>query len=128
MKIAIEPFVHKNNGNKTVGDGKEAACALIPSMSEVDSVLSNKRKADELSQVAAQQQKLETKKKRIPNKMCSKCKIAVIQNLCNHNEKEEVTRKVQAKENLEKQVKEQVYSLSMKSLLQSRTLWRRTKA
>ena len=103
---ATEPFFHENNGYKTVVDGKEATCASILSMSAVDTVLSDKRKNDELSRVAAQQRKMKAKKGRTPNTTRGKCRIAVIQNIRNHNRQQEAENKVKAKDKLQKDITE----------------------
>ena len=55
VRRVMTPFVHKQGGVKTVVNSKEASCVTLLTINGVDTVLSNKRKADEISKETAKQ-------------------------------------------------------------------------
>ena len=80
---ATTPFEHRNEGYVTITKGQdESTCALVLSMVAVENVISNKRKADELSRLAAKRRRLTGQKlKRTPNMTRGDCGIIVGINL-----------------------------------------------
>ena len=69
IKKATAPYKHvSTNGYCTVTTGNNTKCASVLSLTAVDTVLNDKRKNDELSQIEAKRRKLSGKKhKRTPN-------------------------------------------------------------
>ena len=53
IKKATEPFTYTCGGYQTVVDGKKSLCVSILSLKAVNTVLSDKRKADEISKMEA---------------------------------------------------------------------------
>ena len=106
IKKAIEPFTHVNNGYQTVVDSSTSSCVSILSLSAVNTVLSDKRKADEISRMEAnrRQQSSTKRAKRTPNTTRSDDGVIVRQNLQVHDDHaaEENCQKLRKK--LEKQV------------------------
>ena len=80
---ATTPFEHRNEGYVTITKGQhESTCASVLSMVAVENVISNKRKADELSRLAAKRRRLTGQKlKRTPNTTRGDCGVIVGINL-----------------------------------------------
>ena len=56
------PFSYSNEGYTVVTNGKQTTCASVMALNAVNSVLTDKRKADHLSQLDAERRKLNEKK------------------------------------------------------------------
>ena len=61
VQKVMKPFIHESGGFKTVVNGKQSTSVNILALSAVDTVLSDKQRADELSREAAKQRKKEAK-------------------------------------------------------------------
>ena len=106
---ATTPFEHRNEGYVTISKGThKLTCASVLSMVAVENVISNKRKADELSRLAAKRRRLTGQKlKRNPNTTRGDFRIIVGINL-------EQVDKAQESNKAEKQKKKLVDSIKKK--------------
>ena len=83
------PFKHKQGGFNTAVHGKESACVNLLTISAVNSVLSDKRRADKLSREAAKERmKNSRKRKRTPNTTCGEVGIVIREKLRQSNDEQ----------------------------------------
>ena len=104
-QVIVQPFVHNSNGYKTVVDSKESACVNLLTITAIDNVLGEKRKADELSREAAKQRNRSGKKQRTPNTTRGEDGIVVREKLRRFDEEQAIEENINKKVNLEKDIK-----------------------
>ena len=87
IKKATEPFTYTCGGYQTVVDESNSSCVSILSLKAVNTVLSDKRKADEISKMEAlhRQNSSNKKARRTPNTTRSDDGIIVRENLWQHD-------------------------------------------
>ena len=88
-------------------EGKNASCVSVLSLSAVNTVLSNKRKADEISRMEAKRKLLQAsnkKAKRTPNTTRSNNRVIVQENLRHHDVNAAVEDQEKQKKRLEKKI------------------------
>ena len=93
VEEAMSPFTHITDDYKTVVDEKEATCASILSLSAVNTVLGDKRKANELLRIKAVKQQKKSKKRQTPNTTRGESQVTVIMKLHDHDRRQEETDK-----------------------------------
>ena len=110
MVKATTPYEHRNEGYVTIAKGPhESTCASVLSMVSVENVFSDKRKADELSRLAAKKRRLTGQKLKItPNTTRGDCGVIVGINL-------EQVDKAQESNKSERQKKRLVYRIKKKT-------------
>ena len=75
---AAEPYKHTSGSFTTIVDGKHSSCVSVLLLSVVNTVLSDKRKAEELSKIEAKKRRRENKGKvRTPNIQRASCGIVI---------------------------------------------------
>ena len=104
VEKATSPFTHVTDDYKTVVDAKEATCASILSLSAVNTVLGDKRKADELSRIEAAKRQEKSKKRRTPNTTRGESGVAVIMKLHDHDRRQEETDNKKKREDITKEI------------------------
>ena len=113
IKSATSPFTYEKDGYKTVTIGNNATCASILSLTAVDGILTDKRKADELSRIDAERRKRNGKKmKRTPNTTRSATGIDIIQHLDKHDNIQASENTEETKKKMEKEIKSMTDTLT----------------
>ena len=107
------PYTHEQGGFKTVAHGKESACVNLLTISAVNLVLSDKRRADELSRKAAKERMRNSRKrKRTPNTTRGEDGIVIRKKLRKFDNEQAAEDKADKKKSLEKEIKDATKTLT----------------
>ena len=105
IRKATEPFTHKRDGYETVVNSNTSSCVSVLSLEAVNTVLSDKRKADQMSRIEALHRKQSSKKpKRTPNTTRSDDGVIIRENLWHHDSNAAEENQQKQMKKLEKQV------------------------
>ena len=106
IKNATTLFTYKKDRYKTVTTGNNTTCASILSLTAVDGILTDKRKADELSCLNDERRKRNGKKmKQTPNTTRSTTGIDAVQHLDEHDNIQASKNTEETKKKMEKEIK-----------------------